>query len=258
MSAELLTHEARQRRTAGTVMGLALGAFGFFGIAISGSVGDMFDRLTQDMPTALQAFVGADVPGGYVVGEIFTLVVPIAIVAYAVIAGSSALAGEERDGTMAILSAQPVTRTRVLWAKAGSLALSLATVGVLFWGLMAPAGWMFDSDLPAAKMAAGAVHLVFLAAAFAAIALAVGAATGRPELASSVTGGLAVAAYLASTMLPLAGLDRWAELSPWYYALGSDPLRGGIDLAHLGVFAAIAAAAMAIATITFNRRDLRG
>jgi len=59
-------------------------------------------------------------------------------------------------------------------------------------------------------------------------------------------------------MLPLAGLGRWAELSPWYYALGSDPLRNGIDLAHLGVLTGLGAVALVVAVLTFSRRDLKG
>ena len=59
-------------------------------------------------------------------------------------------------------------------------------------------------------------------------------------------------------MLPLAGLGRWAELSPWYYALGSDLLRHGIDFAHLGVLTGLGAFALVVAVLTFSRRDLKG
>ena len=173
-------------------------------------------------------------------------------------AGASALAGEERDGTMAMLSAQPVPRSRILWAKAGGAAVSLLAIGAGFWALMALGGWMFGSDLGALEMAAGVTHLVLLAMAMGAVALAVGAATGRPEVAAAVGGVLALTAYLTSTMLPLAGLGGWAEFSPWYYALGSDPLRNGVDLAHVGVLTAICAVAMASAHLLFDRRDLRG
>ena len=258
MSAELLTHEVRQRRTGTGVLGLALGAFAFFGLAVSGSLGTALDEMTKSFPKALTAFLGADVPGGYVVGEIFTLIAPIALVAYAVLAGASALAGEEASGTMSILSAQPVTRERVLVAKAGGLAASLIGIALLFWAGMTLASVIFDSQITAGPLAAGTVHLLFLALAFAAISLAVGAATGRPEIASGAAGGIAVVAYLTNAMLPLAGMDRWAELSPWHYALGSDPLRNGIDIAHLGVLTGIGAIAFVIAVLTFRRRDLRG
>ena len=258
MSAELLTHEVRQHWTGAGVLGLTLGAFGFFGLAISGSLGTALDDMTKSFPKALTAFLGADVPGGYVVGEIFTLIAPIALVAYAVLAGASALAGEETSGTMSILSAQPVTRGRILAAKAGGLGLSLVAVALLFGGGMTLSSVIFDSKITAGPLAAGTVHLLFLALAFAAIALAIGAATGRPEIASGTAGGIAVVAYLTNAMLPLAGIDRWAELSPWYYALGSDPLRNGIDLAHLGVLTGIGAIALVIAFLTFRHRDLKG
>jgi ABC-2 type transport system permease protein len=258
VSAELLTHEVSNRRTSTVVLGLTLGAYAFFALAISGSLSQSLDKLTKNMPQAVKAFVGSNVPGGYVLGETFTLIAPIALVAYAVIAGSSAVAGEERDGTMNMLSAQPVTRTRVLLTKAGALALSLAAVTALFWAGMVLADLAYGSALSPAALGAGTVHLLFLGLAFAAIALAIGAATGRPEIASSAAGGIAVAAYLSNAMLPLAGLGRWAELSPWYYALGSDPLRHGVDLAHLGVLTGLGAAALLVAGGAFGRRDLRG
>jgi ABC-2 type transport system permease protein len=258
MSAELLTHEVRHRRNGTGVLGLVLGCYGFFAVAISGSLSQTLDNLTKNMPAGLKAFVGSNVPGGYVVGETFTLIAPIALVGYAVVAGASAVAGEERDGTMSVLSAQPVTRTGVLLAKAGSLALSLMAVCALFWAGLALAGQAYTSQLTAGRMATGTIHLLFLGLAFAAIALAIGAATGSPETASSAAGGIAAAAYLANAMLPLAGLGRWAALSPWYYALGSDPLRHGIDLAHLSVLTGLGAFAVVVGVLTFRRRDLKG
>jgi ABC-2 type transport system permease protein len=240
------------------VLGLILGAFAFFALAMSGSLGQALNEVTKGMPKGLKAFVGSNVPGGYIVGETFTLIAPITLVAYAVIAGASAVAGEERDGTMSMLSAQPVTRTRVLLAKAGGLAFSLLAVTATFWAGIGLADLAYNSELTARGLAAAAIHLLFLGLAFAAIALAVGAATGRPEIASGAAGGIALTAYLTNAMLPLAGLDRWAELSPWYYALGSDPLRHGIDIAHLGVLSGLGAIALVIAVITFRRRDLKG
>ena len=258
MSTELLTRELAQHRNGAAALGLVLGGYGFFAVAISNSLAQSLSNITTNMPAAVKAFVGSNVPGGYVVGETFTLIAPIALVVYAVVAGAGAVAGEERDGTMSMLSAQPVTRTQVLVAKAASLGLWLLAVSALFWAGMALGCLTFGSQLTQAGLAAGTVHLLFLALAFAAIALAIGAATGRPETAAQAAGGIAVAAYLANAMLPLAGMARWAELRPWHYALGSDPLRNGIDLAHLALLTALGAVALILAAITFARRDLRG
>ncbi|WP_286218893.1 hypothetical protein [Paraoerskovia sediminicola] len=59
-------------------------------------------------------------------------------------------------------------------------------------------------------------------------------------------------------MLPLAGYETAAKLSPWYYYLGSDPLTNGVDWLHLAVLAAVAAVGLGLAARYFPRRDLRG
>ena len=64
-----------------------------------------------------------------------------------------------------------------------------------------------------------------VATVFGTIALAVGAATGRRGLARGLGALAAVVAYLLSS---LAEVVRWLEpvrpVSPWYHALGVDPL----------------------------------
>ncbi len=259
MSAELLTHEVRQRAVGASVLAVILGAFGALALAIADALGDFIDEMTANFPVVLTALVGRDVPGGYVVGEMFSLVFPIAVVTFAIIVGAGALAGEERDGTMAVLAAQPVTRATLLWTKATGVALALVAVVVVNWMVMAVFVAADSTDLTLTGLTGGSVHLWFLGAAFGALAFAVAAATGRPALGSAVAGGVAVATYLSATMLPIADLAAWAKLSPWYYYLAnSDPLRHGIDLADLAVFAVIIAVAMTVASLLFPRRDLRG
>ncbi|MHB1062908.1 MAG: ABC transporter permease subunit [Georgenia sp.] len=259
MSAELLVHEVRSRRVGAGVLALILAAFGVLALVVADAIGGLMQEITDGFPEALTAFVGAGAPGGYVVGEMFSLVFPIAVVVFAVLVGAGALAGEERDGTMAILSAQPVSRTQMLWAKATGIVLALVVVVGVNWVAMAAFIAADATELTLAGLTGGTVHLFFLGLAFGSLAFAVAAATGRPGLASAVAGGVTVVAYLMATMLPIAGLDDWARLSPWHYYLSrSDPLTNGIDVADLGLFAAIAAVCLAVAVLTFRRRDLKG
>ena len=98
---------------------------------------------------------------------------------------------------------------------------------------------------------------VLLAVVFGNVALAIGAATGRRGLARGVTAGLAVGAYLLSSLAPLASwLKPWRGLSPWYHALGIDPLRTGLPLWHVGLLIVIALGAVAVAALAFDRRDI--
>ncbi|PFG34197.1 ABC transporter permease subunit [Sanguibacter antarcticus] len=259
MFGELLVNEVHRRKVGAGTLALVLAAFGALALAIADSIGGLMQQITDGFPDALTTFIGADAPGGYVVGEMFSLIFPVAVVVFAVLVGAGSLAGEERDGTMAIVSAQPVTRTQVLWAKATGVVLSLVLVVGLNWVVMAAFVTADATELTLAGLTGGTLHLLFLGLTMASLAFAVAAATGRPGLAGAVAGGIAVVAYLMATMLPVAGLESWARLSPWYYYLGrSDPLTHGADLADLGLLAAITTVCTTVAVLTFRTRDLKG
>lgn len=258
MSADVLTRDLRDRRTPAVALGLFLAAGSLLALSISASMGSTIDELTAEFPEALTAFMGGDAPGGYVVGEVFHFIGPLGLVVYAVLSGASALAGEEDKGTLALLSAQPVARTRILAAKAGGLLAGLVTATALFGAGVLLSEALFDVGLDPGNAVAACVHLAALAVFFGMLALATGAVTGRPEVAAGVAGALALVAYVSAAMLPLAGFGDWARLSPWFYYSGSNPLANGLDVAHLVVLLAATAAVVALAVRVFDRRDLRG
>lgn len=259
MSAKVLSQEIRQRGLGAAVLGVVLAAFGFLALAIADSIGGLLDEITAGMPEAFDTFLGADAPGGYVVGEMFNLIFPIAVVTFAIIMGANILAGEERDGTMAVLAAQPISRTHLLWAKSVAMLASLFLVVALNWGVMAAFIVSGTTELTLSGLTGATLHLLLLGLSFGAVAFAVAASTGRPGLGSAVAGGLAVVSYLLANLLPLADLTNWARLSPWHYYLGhSDPLQNGANPTDLAIFGAIVAASLIVAVLSFRNRDLRG
>lgn len=258
MSAEVYRHDLVERRTTTLVLSVGLAVLAASLLSVSAGLGDTITQITEDMPEALTAFIGGEAPGGYVVAELFELIAPLALVAFAVTGGAATLAGEESRGTMALLAAQPVSRTRVLLGKAASLLTSLASAGALLFVAVTVSAVAFGIELEAGAVAAACLHLVALAALFGGVALAVGSATGRQDLAVAVAGALALTSYLGSAMLPLAGLDGWAELSPWSWYAGGEVLATGVDTAGLAGLAGLTAVAVAAAFLTYPRRDLRG
>lgn len=258
MSTDVLVKDLRDRRTSVTTVGLSLVVMTFFVLGIYSGMRTTFDDLTRDFPPELLAFMGGETTGGYVVAELFHLIAPATLVGYAVVAGSGATAGEEQRRTMGMLLGAPVSRTDVLLSKtAGLVAGVVATTAMFMLGAVV-SSVVWDVGLEASKVAATSLHLALLALLFGLLALAVAAATGRPGTAGAVSGGLALACYLADSMLPLAGHERWAEITPWFYYAGSDPLTNGLHLGHLGLLAGLCLAALASAAWAFDRRDLRG
>jgi ABC-2 type transport system permease protein len=108
-------------------------------------------------------------------------------------------------------------------------------------------------------LAAFSVHLAFFGFAIGAVALALGAGTGRKALSAGVSAAVAIVAWLVNSFAPLVGGIEWLKyLTPFYYYSGHDPLTHGLDLGHLLVLALLSAALIAVGAVAMSRRDLRG
>lgn len=258
MAADLLTRDLDERRR--TAAGLAGGlvVLAAAALAISVQLEDSIAALTNGFPAALTAFIPAGVPGGYVVGEVFNLIAPVALVGYAVVTGAAAVAGEETAGTMSMLIAQPVSRRAVVGWKAAGLGATLMLVIGVFGAAVAVTSAVSGIGLTAANVAATCLHLFLLAGFFGLLALALGATTGHVSLAAGAAGATALVSYVANAMLPLAGMAGWARLSPWHYYAANIPLSNGVDPANLAVLIVMSGLALGAAVIGFSRRDLRG
>ena len=108
-----------------------------------------------------------------------------------------------------------------------------------------------------AHLAAAVTSAVLLAIGFGAIAVLVGAFTGRRASAIGISSAAAVAAYLVNSLAPLVhALDTVQKASPFYHYAASDPLRNGLALGHVSVLLGVVVVAAIAAPLIFERRDL--
>jgi ABC-2 type transport system permease protein len=221
------------------------------------------NELVKDYPEALKGFVafGGELdytsPAGYLGSELFSLMVPLLLLVAAIGAGARALAGEEESGTLDLLLANPVSRRRVTLEKLGALVVELAGLGVVLWTALLIGCRAFDLSVSAGHLAAATTCAVLLAIAFGAIALLLGAATGRRARAVGITAAIAVAAYVVNGLAPLvSALEPLQKASPFYHYAAGDPLRDGLAFGHTAFLVGLGAVASALAPILFDRRDL--
>jgi ABC-2 type transport system permease protein len=216
--------------------------------------------LHETYPKALRSLFGiSDLTTGigFMRDQVFSLVAPLLLIVLAVLWGSDLIAGEEDRRTIDILLANPISRGRVLAEKWAALAVGVAVTGAALAAGLAVAIPVVDLDIRVAGVAAAVVSVVVLGLLFGIIALAVGAATGRRGTARGAAAVLAVAAYLVSSLSDLVGwIKTIRPLSPWYHALGVDPLANGFGGAHLLVPLGLTALVMILAVFAFDRRDL--
>jgi ABC-2 type transport system permease protein len=221
------------------------------------------NQLAEDYPEALQAFIafGGVVDyssaAGYLGIELFSIMVPLLLLVAAIGTGAGTIAAEEERGTLELLLANPISRTKVVLEKTLALVLEVTALGLVLWVALWVGAQAADMDISAGHLAAATLSAVLLALAYGAIAVLLGAATGKRALAIGVTAAAAVAAYLVNGLAPLVdALEVPQKLSPFYHYAAGDPLRHGISVGHLAVLFAIAVVATALAPVLFGRRDL--
>jgi ABC-2 type transport system permease protein len=227
--------------------------------ALFPAVGDSIGKL--NLPDGVtQLLGGADYGSlaGWMRSEIGAVYGPLVIAATAIMGAVGLTAGEEEDGILGLTLAHPITRSRLVLAKAAAVAVSVALIALAtFAGLLAGVA-IGGGGVAAGNLAALALHLAAYGWAIGALALALAATTGRKAVASGAAAAFAVVTFLINGFAPLVDAIAWLRyVSPFYYYAGHDPIGHGADLGDLAVLTAAAVVFTAVAALQIGRRDLR-
>ena len=259
MSATVLRMAVRLRLGQSAAAALGLIAVLILVGALYPAIGDSIGKL--DVPDGVADLLGgADFKtiAGWYRAEIASVYGPLVAGGIAIVAASASTAGEEEDRILALILAHPVTRPALVTAKAAAVAVGVAIVALGTWvGLIAGVA-VAGGGIGVGNLAAYALHLAFFGLATGAVALAIGAGTGRRGLATGGAAGFAILGYLINGLVPLVDAIAWLRyISPFFYYADNDPLNNGADVTNLIVLALFAVAMVAIAALGLQRRDLR-
>jgi ABC-2 type transport system permease protein len=248
----------------------ALGFIGltFFTVALYPSIKDQpsIEELLADLPEAFRSAIGyqpsvpLSSPAGYLQARLFSTLAPLLAVVFGIGAGARAIGGSEEAGTLELLLANPITRSRVLveryLATFGLLAGLVAVLGVALLLLAQPFGAL--EGIPTGNVVGACAAVFALGLLYGSLAFAIGAAAGRRDVAVAVATAVAVAGYLVETVLATAGdLGILRQLSPWHWYLDRNLLAEVATIAAVLLPLVVSAVLVAVAWAVFRRRDLR-
>lgn len=211
-------------------------------------------------PAAIQLFGGsADFfsPIGYLNSQIFFITLPLALGILAITLGHGLIGKEEQDLTIESLLARPISRTKLLLAK--------AVAGVIILTLVSTVGLvtiLFTAHLVKLEVA-GKLMLVTMAACYL-LSLSFGVITflfsaiGRARGAAiGITTFIALGGYIISS---LAGTVDWlknpAKVFPFHYYQSDAILKQAFNWNNIYFFVGIIIICGALSWIAFRRRDL--
>ncbi|MUL42182.1 ABC transporter permease subunit [Streptomonospora sp. PA3] len=221
--------------------------------------GEAMRAFMEQMPRLAESMGWSDLSTaeGYLGSTVFGLLTPILVSIAAIAFGTRAVAGEEEEGALELVLSHPVSRYRVILQRFAALAVFVALLGATIWVVLVALGPALDLGIPVGRLAAAALATALIGFCYGALALAIGAITGRRAYAIGGAAVLAVVGYLGNTFaLQQEELEWMRFLSPFYYALDPEPLINGIDAGYTAVLVAIPLALAALGTARFARRDV--
>jgi beta-exotoxin I transport system permease protein len=224
------------------------------------------DRTFSSLSPGTQAVLGLGggtaltSPVGYLNSQFFANILPVMLLVFAVGMAAWSVAGDEAAGTLELWLSNPISRPRVALARAAAVLVLLGTLtAVCAAALVAmarPAG--LDQGLPPLRLVQASIASAAVAWTFAAVAFAVGAATGSRPLALAVASALAVLGFLVEGLAPTVPVLRPVQAAnPWHWLLGTDPLQHGLPLRAWALPLGVGAVLMILGSPRFARRDLR-
>lgn len=223
----------------------------------SGALDDIEGSLPSGTAEALGLLDFAS-PAGYLKGNLYAVLLPLVLCWFAVALVTSATAGDEDAGRLELLLVLPVSRRSAFLARALASVTNLVLVGLVTWASLIGCCLLFDLDVSTAHLSAASLMVTLLAVLHAAVAFAAGGWGLRRGAVMGVSSTVMLMGYVIQAFLPLSdSLDAWAAVSPWQWALGADPLNGGVDAAGAAALAGLSLLLLAVGTYVVARRDVR-
>ncbi len=254
----------KRRSVVGWSVGIA--ALALFSIAFWPTIRDQqadLQSLLDAFPEGLLGVLGISeveslfTPTGYINSRLFSNFVPILYIVYAIGLGAGATAGEEADGTLDLLLAQPVPRDRIVLEKLAAMATLLGVLAVVLSLVLYAGDIVVELDFSLEGLLAANVGAVLIALLFGSFALWIGAWTGNRGLTVGVAAAVTVTMFFANGLLPLVEtLEPFQVISPFEWFVEPFPLANGFPWGRYALLTGFSVLFAGLAVWSFRRRDV--
>jgi ABC-2 type transport system permease protein len=195
-------------------------------------------------------------PAGWLNGNIYGNFLPLIMLLLTIGYGAACLAGQDEDGTLALITTLPASRRAILLQKLAAMALQALLLAAAVTACVL-IGRGFQLTASPADAVATSLAVVLMGLDFGLAAVTAGAVTGRRGTALGIASGLAAASYLLSALAATIPAIRPARyLSLFYWSAGDDQISRGVSAADYAVLIAVGLCALAAAVTAFRRADL--
>lgn len=208
----------------------------------------------------LALFGGTDFfsPLGYLNSQVIYLVLPLLLAILGIGLGGSLIGREESEGTIELLLARPVSRARLLLAKAMAGGLIILIVTFISSVATIVTAKAVNLGIPLGNIAAACFACFMLVLTFYSLSFLL-AVTGRARPAAlGITVAYALGGYIIGSLAPVVHwLKNPSLIFPYHYYHSADILQGTFSWSSILFFAAFIAGCIVVSWSIFRRSDIR-
>lgn len=222
----------------------------------------VIDDLATNLPPALQGLVGdlqnlKQLPT-YLGGQLFDVRLPIFISVLAILLSNGLTVGEEDKGQLRTLVSLPLSRTRIVIAKWWAivficLVAMTATITGIELGLL-----QIGESIDQSVLVRLGLLSWLLVVTLATIIFAIGLASGRRSLTTTVGIVVTVGSFLLTTFSQSVDwLKDYEWLSFLHYFPATDIAKGTVEIGNILFYVCFIIVSLIVAIIFFRRRDIK-
>ena len=196
---------------------------------------------------------------GYISAELLSFLVPFIFISLGCMWGARLTTEEEELGTADILLSLPISRSSVVLTRFVAATTVLFSISLAFLITLMIGARLLDMSIPVSRFLAGTLSLLSLGFLMETIAAAIGAFTGKRNVALGISMSIAIALFVLYSLAPLVDLfDVINPINPFQWTIGSMPMTKGVNLSGL-VWVLLVIAPSSVATYYFyGKRDIAG
>ncbi len=221
-----------------------------------------YDQIFSQMPASMKELFSDTgdffSPTGYMSSQVYYLMLPLLFSALAIGLGSSSLAKEEQSGTLELLLARPISRSKILLGKALSSLAILICIGIVTALSVVILANMTGFGLSNFNLVLATGMSLLLSILFGAIAFLLTAMGGAGRAASiGLATLIALGGYIISS---LDGTVKWlrapAKIFPFHYYKPSEIIDGVGSWYPAIIFTVVIVGIILLSLTVFRRRDV--
>lgn len=217
--------------------------------------------INKQIPTAARAFI-SDTPNylspiGYLSSQIYYLFLPILLSILSIGLGSALIAKEEKEGTIELLLARPISRGKLLFGKlsAGFIILTSVTLVSFISALILVN--IVNLPIAVVPLMITTFECLLMAMAFGSIAFMITTVNKTRSASIGIAILIALGGYIINALSSTATILKWpARFMPFHYYRAADMLSGRYHIIDFVVMILITVVCISISYIFFRKKDI--